>query len=596
MINNFCKKPLWKCSATLSGVAQGKIPADTVLTHANLINVCTREIIKNIDVAVKDGRIAYVGNASHCIGKDTKVFDLKGKYLAPAFMDGHMHIESSMLSAGEYAKAVLPHGTSAVFFDPHEICNVLGLEGVKYMLKDADRTPLKEMLTTPSCVPAVPGFEDTGSEIHPEDIKESMLWKECVGLGEMMNFPGILSSDKHTHDIVGETLKAGKIVTGHYSMPETDQGLNAYIASGIRCCHESTRSVDALAKMRLGMYTMMREGSAWHDLKEVAKAITKNNVDTRFTCLVSDDSHPYTLKESGHLDHILKRAVEEGIDPLTAIQMVTINVATCFQLDHEFGSIAPSKCADMVVLSDLKEFNVEKTFIDGELVAKNGKMAIDIPEFTYPKKAMNTVHLKEITEKDLKIPCENGKKKVRVLEIIPAKTITLEKFENIEVTNGEITACQEKDLLKAVVFERHKNTGKKGFGLVKGFGIKNGALAQTVAHDAHNLLVIGTNDKDMQIAVNTLIKCGGGAVAVENGKVKGIVELPIAGLMSDKPLDSAVKQVKSLEKAWKTMGCNCPSPFMTMAIIPLACIPEIRLTDRGLVDCKTFKFVNLIEE
>ena len=282
MINKFCKKPLWECTIRLAKVATGAEKADLVIKNARLVNVCTREIMDNISVAVADGRIALVGNAEHCIGENTKVIDAENKYLAPAFMDGHIHIESSMLSVGEYAKAVVVHGTSGVFIDPHEICNVMGMEGVNYMMEDAKRTPLKTMLTTPSCVPAVGGFEDTGAKMDPEDVALTMDYDCCVGLGEMMNFPGILGGNPHTHGIVGETLKAGKIPTGHYSLPETGPGLNAYIASGMRCCHESTRAEDALAKMRLGMYAMLREGSAWHDLHEVVKAITENKVDSRF--------------------------------------------------------------------------------------------------------------------------------------------------------------------------------------------------------------------------------------------------------------------------------------------------------------------------
>ena len=251
MINKFCKTPLYMCSTTLVDVAMGRKPADLVIKNARLINVCTREILDGMSVAVACGRIAMVGDCSHCMGENTLVIDAAGKYLAPAFMDGHIHVESSMLTVGEFSKAAIPHGTSGIFMDPHEVCNVLGLDGVKFMLEDAKRSPLKTMLTTPSCVPAVPGFEDTGSSIGPEDIAETMKWDECVGLGEMMNFPGILSSDKRTHAIVGETLKAGKTVTGHYSLPETGKGLNAYIAAGVRCCHESTRAEDALQKMRL---------------------------------------------------------------------------------------------------------------------------------------------------------------------------------------------------------------------------------------------------------------------------------------------------------------------------------------------------------
>lgn len=595
MVNTFCKFPIWQCTRTLSAVAVGKEKADLVIKNAKLINVCTREILSGYDVAVAMGRIAAIGDVSASIGEKTKVIDATGKYLAPAFMDGHMHVESSMLTVGEYARAVIPHGTCGIFFDPHEICNVIGLSGVKCMLEDAKTTPLKAMLTTPSCVPAVPGFEDTGSEIHPADIAETMKWDECAGLGEMMNFPGIIGSDDHTHDIVGETLKAGKTVTGHFSIPDTGAALNGYIAAGINCCHESTTESSALEKMRRGMYAQLREGSAWHDLEEVGKAITGHDVDSRFACLISDDSHPSTLIGSGHLDHIVKRAIEEGIDPITAIQMVTLNTAECFGLSRELGSIAPSKCADMVLISDLEKCTVTEVFIDGELVAQNGKALFEKKNYDYPEEYRHSVHLSEVDESAFKIAGE-GKVKVHVIDVISAKTSTKDFIAELTAKNGELTADGKNDILKACVFERHHNTGKVGKGFIKGFGIKEGALAQTVAHDAHNLLVIGSNDADMALAVNTLIKCGGGLVAVKNGKILGLVELPIAGLMNDVSVEEMNEKVCRLEGAWKELGCNLPSPFMTMSIVSLACLPEIRITDRGLVDCRTFKFLDLIEK
>ncbi len=595
MINKFCKYPLWECTKDLTAVAMGRIPAETVIKNAKLVNVCTKEIIDGTDIAIYRGRIALVGDAAHCIGKETQVIDADGLFVAPAFLDAHIHIESSMLSVGEYAKAVIAHGTVGVFMDPHEICNVLGLDGVKYMLEDAARTPLKTMLTTPSCVPAVPGFEDTGAKIDPEDVAETMDWDSTVGLGEMMNFPGVLSGDDHTHAILKETLAAGKIITGHYSVPETGKGLNAYIASGVRCCHESTREEDALQKMRLGMYALLREGSAWHDLKEVSKAITKHEIDSRFACLISDDSHTHTLKRYGHLDHIVRRAVEEGIDPVTAIQMVTINPAQCFQLDHELGSVTPGKCADIVFLTSLEKCGVQKTMIDGVIVAADGKITNEFPPYKYPDKAYNTVHLDKITKADLAIKAEGESAKVRVIEIIPARVGNYERLIDMKVTNGEITSDIERDILKTVVFERHNNTGKAGKGFTKGFGIKKGAMAQTVSHDAHNILVVGTNDEDMVLAVNTLIDCGGGMVTVADGKVIALVELPIAGLMNSLPLEEMDKKVEALENSWKEIGCKHPSPFMTMALIPLACLPELRLTDRGLVDCREFRFTDLIE-
>ncbi|XOQ48473.1 MAG: adenine deaminase [Eubacteriales bacterium] len=594
MINKFCASPLWECSQTLAAVAQGRQPAETVIRNAKLINVCTGEILPDTDVAIASGRIALVGNAEHCIGESTAVIDAQGQYIAPGFLDGHIHVESSMMSVGEYARAVVPHGTIGIYMDPHEICNVLGLGGVQCMIEDAKRTPLKTMVTTPSCVPAVPGFEDTGSFIGPKEVAETMKWDSVVGLGEMMNFPGVLSSSEHAHGELAETLKANKIITGHYSMAETGKGLNAYIASGVRCCHESTREEDALEKMRLGMYAMFREGSAWHDLHEVAKSITEHKIDTRFAVLISDDTHPYTLLSQGHLDHIVRRAVQEGIDVVTAIQMVTINCAQCYQMDNDLGSIAPGKCADIVFINDLEKLEITRVLIDGKTAAENGKLTEELGEYRYPEWATKSMHVRgTITPESFRIPAEGQEVTARVIEIIPERVGTFERHIKLKVQDGQVSSDTTQDVLKTAVFERHHETGKVGFGFVKGFGIRCGAMASTVAHDAHNLLVIGTNDEDMALAANTLIACGGGMTAVQNGKVLGTVPLPIAGLMNDKPLEEMSRIVESLSAAWKQIGCNIVSPFMTMALIPLACLPELRLTDRGLVDCTTFQFVPL---
>ena len=591
----FCKHQLWECSRTLSDVAMGRRPADTVIRGARLVNVCTHEILDHTDVAIACGRIALVGDAAHCIGPETEVIEAGGQLLAPGFLDGHIHIESSMLTPVEYARAVLPHGTTGIYYDPHEICNVLGLKGVDLMAADAARTPLKAMLTTPSCVPAVPGFEDSGAEITPADIASEMRHDYTVGLGEMMNFPGITGAAEAAHGIVGETLKAGKIVTGHYSVPETGAGLNAYIASGVRCCHESTRAADALAKMRLGMYAMLREGSAWHDLQEVSKAITENDVDSRYAVMVSDDTHPHTLLSEGHLDHIVRRAVSFGVDFVTAIQMVTLNCAQCFKMDDELGSVTPGKCADLVLIDNETDINVTRVLIDGETVAENGQLTIEPSKSELPDWAMNTMHVGEtITPDTFKIHTDKkDTDTVRAIEIIPVRVGDYERHVQLKVENGELKSDTAQDVLKAFVFERHNATGRHGVGFVKGFHVQCGAMASTVAHDAHNLLVIGTNDEDMALAANTLIACGGGEVIVQNGEVLGCVPLPLAGLMNPKPAEAMNTLVENLGKAWKQIGCDIQSPFMTMALIPLACLPELRLTNRGLVDCTTFSFTDL---
>ena len=596
MLNKFCKKPLYEITRTLARVAMGVEKADLVIKNARLVNVCTCEIQKGIDVAIAEGRIALVGEADYCIGEETKVIDAAGQYIAPGFMDAHIHVESSMISVGEYARAVVPHGTTGIFMDPHEICNVCGPEGVKAMIDDAKRSPLKAMSNVPSCVPAVAGFEDTGSHIGPEKVREMMTWDGVMGLGEMMSFPNVLGAEENIHGELAETLKADQVITGHYSIPDTGAGLNAYIASGIRCCHESTRAKDVLEKMRRGMYALMRYGSAWHDMPVIIRAILDNPIDDRFACLISDDTHPDTLLNEGHLDHIVRCAVREGLDPVKAIQYVTINPATCFRMDHEMGSIAPGKCADIVFFSDLKDIHITRTMIDGEVVAENGAMTVEIGQPRFPASVYDTMHVGHpITAESFRIaaPASGDTVKVRVIEIIPNRVGNYERILNLKVKNGVVEADIGQDVMKMAVFERHHATGTKGVGFVKGFGFKKGAMAQTVAHDAHNLLVAGTNDEDMALAANTLIECGGGLCAVADGKVLALVPLPIAGLMNDLPVEQMAKLVNDLSVAWKEMGCVINSPYMTMALIPLACLPELRLTNRGLVDCRTFSFAEL---
>lgn len=608
MLNKFCKAPLWECNRTLIRVAQGQEPADAVIRHARLVSVTTHEVLEDTDIAIACGRVAYVGiapyTAEHCIGEGTRVIDAQGAYVAPGFLDGHIHVESSMVGVDEYARAVVPHGTTGIYWDPHELCNVTGLEGVAEVAKVARLVPLKAMITTPSCVPAVPGFEDTGAEITAADIKETMGWDSVVGLGEMMNYPGILACQDNAIEEVNETLKAGGTATGHYSVCETDRGLNAYIASGVSSCHESIRAEDVLAKLRLGMYAQIREGSAWQNLHDLAPAVVRGDIDTRLCNLVSDDNHPNTLVSEGHLDRILRMAVCEGIDPITAIQMVTINVAAYFQMSEDMGSITPGKCADIVFLEDLENFRVTRTIIDGEVVAEDGRALFASGSYDYPSWMTDTMHVGvDISEKTFQIPAVDAagaalpgtSALVRSMQVAPGSTIAGQVQVEAPIVDGQFVADPENDLLKVFVFERHHETGTYAHGFVKGFGI-HGALAQTVAHDAHNLLVVGDNDADMALAAKTLVECGGGEVAVEDGKILGLVKLPICGLMSPEPVEDVAADVERIEESWKDMGCTMPSPFMTMALLSLACIPSLRLTNRGYVNTDTFQFEDLVVE
>ena len=581
----------------LAAVAMGREPAETVIKNTRLVNVGTGEILENTDIAVACGRIALVGDASHTIGEGTETVDAEGMYATPGFMDGHIHVESSMMTVREYARTVIPRGTTAIFPDPHEIANVLGREGVRFMMDDALATPLRVFMMMPSCVPAVPAFEDAGAVIGPDDIADFMEMEGIHGLGEMMNFPGVLYGDENVHRELYATLAKDKTVTGHYSMPETGPGLNAYAASGVRCCHESVRREDALAKMRLGCYAQIREGSAWRDLQEVVKAITERRVDTRLATLVSDDTHPDTLISLGHMDHIVRRAIEEGVDPITAVQMATINVAQCYRLDRDLGSLSPGKLADILLISDLARVDVKKVFIGGRLAADNRKLTAVIEKTAAPAFVLNTCHLKKpLAEEDFKIAAPRGSAgtvRTRVIEIIEARVGTLARECDLPAEGGFVPAAPEQDIAKLAVVERHKATGTIGKGFVKGFHLNGGAVASTVAHDAHNLMIVGTNDADMALAGNALAECGGGMAAVKDGKILALLSLPVAGLMSEESAPEIAARVIELDEAWKALGCELESPFMTMALLPLAVLPELRLTNRGLIDTVSYKFTDL---
>lgn len=586
-------------TAELSQTAMGILKADTVIRGARILNVNTREIEEHKDVAIKYGRIVAVGKADHTIGEETQIIDAAGYTLVPGFLDGHMHVESSMMSVREFIRAALPRGTTTIFMDPHEIANVLGMKGVQMMVEEGRSMPMKIYATMPSCVPAAPGFEDAGAVFGPDDVKEAMSDDRIIGLGEMMNFPGIIYGDKNAHGELKATLDAGKPITGHYSIPDLEIGLPAYAAAGIASCHESTTKEDALARMRLGMYAKMREGSAWHDVKETVRAITENHIDSRYAVLVTDDVHPHTLRELGHLDHVVRQAVRQGVDPITAIQMVTINTAQCFRVDRHLGSISPGRCADINFISDLAEVAVDRVMVDGKIVAESGQMIMELPYYTYPEEARHSVHLKEkLSPQHFVIKALAGLATVKahVMEIREAHVGTYHRLIEMKVENGQPLHREAGDIAKVMVMERHGGPGTYGLGYVKGFGLEAGAVASTVAHDSHNLLIVGTNDEDMALAGNALAEVGGGMIAVKNGEVMALLPLPIAGLMSDRTLEEVAENVEGLDQAWKDLGCHLVSPFMTMALISLPVLPELRLTNRGLVDCLNFKMLpSLIE-
>lgn len=603
MINRFCRVPLWECNDELVRVAQGEKPADLVIRHANLVSVTTHEILPDTDIAVACGRVAYLGlgehTAEHCIGPDTLVVDATGLYAAPGLMDSHIHVESAMIGVAEYARAVVPHGTTGIFCDPHEVGNVTGMPGVRAMFEDARRVPLKAMMTPPSCVPAVTGVEDTGAAVTAADIADSMSWDNVVALGEMMNFPGILTCERNALGEVRETLRADRVATGHFPSPDRDRGLNAYVAAGVSSCHESGSFDEVLAKLRMGMYVQLRQGSAWLNLPGYLPQLVASGVDTRLCLLCSDDNHPHTLVDEGHMDRILRECVRLGLDPVTALQMATINCAQYFGLAHDLGSVTPGKCADIVLLDDLEGFFARKVFIDGELVAEDGRALFSVEPYAWPDFMTHTMNLGlEPTADTFRVPVDlpDGTARVRAMAIEPGDTITHDAIVEVPVVDGALQADPAHDILKVAVFDRHHGAaGTHAFGFVTGFGI-HGALAQTVSHDAHNLLVMGDNDEDMALAARTLAECGGGEVAVADGRVLALVELPVCGLMSTERVEVVARKVAGARRAWEQMGCTMPSPFMTMGVMSLACVPELRLTNRGYVNCLTFEMEPLLAD
>jgi len=581
------RSKLWEVTKELVATALGRIKADLVIKNGTLVNV------------VKGNRIAHIGSKiDHVIGDNTKVIDAKGNYLVPGFLDGHVHIESSMLLPSEFAKAVLPHGTTAVFADPHEIANVLGLKGIKLMLEDSKNLPLKVYIAIPSCVPAsFPEFETAGASIGPKEVEEVLQWENVVALAEMMNYPGVLMGDDKVHGEIQVTLKHGKVVEGHYADPELDEKLSAYIAAGITSCHESTRRIDALERARRGIWAMIREGSAWHDLEEVIKAVTERRIDTRRIILVTDDRHPEDILVEGHIDHVVRRAIQEGVDPITAIQMVTVNTAEHYKVDLDVGGIAPAKFADILIVEDLAKVKISTVIANGKVVAKDGKLIVDIKRKEVPEWATKTMNVKrKLTPEDfvIKAPIKEGTVKAHVVQVIEAKVTTKHLIEEIPVVNYELKPRIEDDIAKAAVIERHHASGDMGIGLVKGFGFKEGAIASTVAHDSHNLLVAGVNEEDMAFAANKLIDVGGGMIVVRNQEILGLVELPVAGLMSTEDVETVSEKVRKLAEGWRQIGRKMVSPFMTMALLSLSVLPELRITDQGIIDTLKFQKIPLI--
>ncbi|MAU00365.1 MAG: adenine deaminase [Anaerolineaceae bacterium] len=592
------RQPWHAVTQNLVDVAMGRQSADLVIQNGRWVNVHSGEIIPQTDVAVKDGRIAYVGpDAGHTIGNTTEIIAANGRYLIPGLCDAHMHVESGMVTVTEFARAVIPHGTTSMFIDPHEIANVLGLPGVKLMHDEAQTLPVNIYVQMPSCVPSAPGLETPGASIGPDEVAEAMQWPGIIGLGEMMNFPGVYLNDDKMHAEMAETMKAGKVIGGHYASLDLGRPFHGYAASGPADDHEGTRPEDAVARVRQGMKAMLRLGSAWYDVASQVKAITEQGLDSRNFILCTDDSHSGTLVNDGHMNRVVCHAIAQGLKPITAIQMATLNTAQHFGVEKDIGSITPGRYADIVLSNDLVTLPIEMVIANGEVVAENGRLTTDLPPYSYPDFAKGTVKLgKSLTADSFDIHAPTGKKtaKVRTIGVVENQAPTRAEERVLPVADGLVQLDTRLDVAQIALVERHQATGGVVNGFVAGFGFNNRcAVASTVAHDSHHMIVVGTSKSNMALAANRLGEVGGGVVVFKDDEEIALVELPIAGLMSNERAEIVAEKAARMVQAMAECGCTLNNAYMQLSLLALVVIPDLRISDLGLVDVNKFEVVPL---
>ncbi|RJP51552.1 MAG: adenine deaminase [Anaerolineaceae bacterium] len=594
--------PSTKLNAALIDVAMGRASADLVIRGGKWVSVQSGEIIPNTDVAIVQGRIAFVGrDASHTIGKKTKIVEAKGRFLVPGLLDAHMHVESGMVTVTEFVRAVAVRGTTGMFIDPHEIANVFGLKGVKLMVDEARKQPIHVWVQMPSCVPSAPGLETPGASIGPKEITEAMTWKGIIGLGEMMNFPGVFMGDKKMLDEMSATHAAGKVVGGHYASPDLGLPFHGYAAGGAEDDHEGTRMDDAIARVRQGMKPMLRYGSAWFDVAAQVKAITEKKLDSRRFILCTDDSHAETLTQEGHMDRVLRHAISEGLNPMTAIQMMTINTAEHFGMSREMGMIAPGRWGDVLLAEDLMNFSADVVIAKGQVIAEKGEWQVKLPVVKYPQWVKKSMKMKKkLTAEDFVLRTRAGdgaEVEANVIGVIENQAPTRHLKMKVKAEDGEVKVDIKRDLAKIALVERHRATGKVIVGLTSGFGFtRKCAVGSTVAHDSHHMIVAGTDEESMAVAANELARCGGGQVVVLDGKVIGLVELQIAGLMSNERADVVAKKAGTVLDGFKMCGSELNNPNMQLSLLALVVIPELRISDKGLVDVTQFDFIPVLED
>lgn len=572
-------------------VARGEKPADLLLRNAQLVNVCSGECYV-ADVAIADGVVIGVisqddVSAAAQSYQAREVRDLQGRWLAPALIDGHMHIESTMLTLAEFARLVVPRGVTSVMLDPHEFANVLGLDGIRYVLESGHGLPLSSYVMLSSCVPAS-SFESPYQTLLAKDLLQLLDDERVLGLAEMMNVPGVLGADDQVLAKIQATRAHSLVVDGH-APGVSGRDLNAYIVAGIQSDHECTTVEEARQRIRLGMWLMIREGSAAQNL-DALLPIVKELHPPR-VLFVTDDRDPADIMTRGHIDSMVRRAIELGLDPIEAIRLASYNTAQYFGLQTR-GAIAPGYVADLVVLDDLRTFQVADVYKDGILVARGGQLLQDIvPAPSNIAGILGTVHIGTVVEADLRIPGMPGL--MEVIGIEPGQITTKHLQEEASLLNGELVADPERDLLKLAVIERHHASGHVGLGFVKGFGLQRGAIASSVAHDAHNIVIAGASDSDIVKAAYALEEMGGGFVCVVDGRVRASVPLPIGGLISPLPAAEVVAQLRALDAVAAELGCSLEHPCMTLSFLSLSVIPSLKLTDQGLIDVETFTRIPL---
>ncbi|MBL8096259.1 MAG: adenine deaminase [Anaerolineales bacterium] len=596
------RQPWHAVSRELVDCAMGRVSADLIIQGGRWVCVQTGEILPDIDIAIKGSRIAYVGpDAGHTLGPATRVIDATGRYLTPGLLDAHMHVESGMVTVTEFVRAVAPRGTTGMFVDPHEIANIFGLKGVRLMVDEAALQPINVWVQMPSCVPSAPGLETPGARIGPAEVREAMTWPGIIGLGEVMNFPAVYASEPGLHAEIAETMRVGRTVGGHYASPDLGVAFHGYAAGGPEDDHEGTRAEDAIMRARQGLRPMLRLGSAWYDVASQVKAITEAGLDPRRFILCTDDSHSGTLVNEGHMDRVLRHAIAQGLAPMTALQMMTINTAEHFGVSRDVGLIAPGRYADIVLTRELTDFRAELVVAAGEVIAEDGRWLRDLPRVDYPVEVMRSVHLgRPVTTADFRVPvpeklADQTAVTAHVIGVIENQAPTRHLTLQLAVKEGSVAADPAQDVCKVALVERHAGTGGVQVGFVQGFGFDRPcAIASTVAHDSHHMLVVGTDDAHMAQAANALAACDGGMLVARDGAVRATVELPIAGLMSNERAEVVAAKAEAVLAEYRACGCTLHNANMQLSLLALVVIPELRISDIGLVDVTQFRRIEVL--